>query len=605
MKFRTKILLAIWGVVLVLLVITYFVLTYSVREQVESRFYEDLKSNFSAVNEFEVLRANEILRSCQIVAETPRLKAVVEIGDRNTADQMCQELNQSMKSDVFILSNAHGSPLVTLVDGRRISIDFTLLPSITNAMRKESSTDVWSSLNGVYRIATVPLSIGPDVVGTLTMGFRIRQNDIQSIRAMTNSETLLAVDSIAVSSTLDANSEHDLSGWLRSPLISLKTLLFRGSASVFTIHTPQNKFAATWCRLDHGDVNVAHAAGFLLMKPIEAEVQAVLAPVLRTFEILSVIVLIVTAGIGFLISQGITRPIAALVNGTTEISRGNYEHRIVVGGGGELKYLAQKFEEMSNSLKEKISQLGERNAELEATLQRLKDTQMELVKSERLAATGKLTAQLAHEINNPIHNIQSCLQTVLRRMSAVSPDRDLLDVAGEEVERLAKLTRQMLDVYRTSMVELKREPVSLEDIIQEVVTSSKATLKEDRIEVRLNAMSSLPPILGSADKLKQVFLNLIVNAHDALPDGGIITIASTRENEHIVVEVSDNGVGIPKDHIDRIFDAFFTTKNTVSGVGLGLSVTYGIVKQHDGTISVKSKIGEGTTFTLSFPIYHS
>jgi signal transduction histidine kinase len=287
------------------------------------------------------------------------------------------------------------------------------------------------------------------------------------------------------------------------------------------------------------------------------------------------------------------------------VARGNYDQRIIVSGGGELRYLAQKFEEMSQSLKEKISQLAERNTELEVTLEQLKDTQAELVKSERLAVTGRLTAQLSHEINNPIHNIQSCLQTVLKRVDASSPDRELLEVAYEEVERMAKLTRQMLDVYRTSMLPLERVPLCVNDILQEVATLSTPALEESNIDLIQSLTDSTTEILGSRDKLKQVFLNLLMNARDAMPRGGRITIESRQENGQIMVTVSDTGIGIPPENINRIFDAFFTTKSMVSGVGLGLAVSYGIVKQHDGTITVRSTPGQGTSFHLSFPALQS
>ena len=120
--------------------------------------------------------------------------------------------------------------------------------------------------------------------------------------------------------------------------------------------------------------------------------------------------------------------------------------------------------------------------------------------------------------------------------------------------------------------------------------------------MKLDLREHLPVVKGSTDKLKQVFLNLILNARDAMPDGGLIRIVTAEENGLVRISISDSGVGIPKENLDKIFDAFFTTKSTVSGVGLGLSVTYGIVSQHRGTISVTSATGEGSTFVISLPV---
>ncbi len=160
----------------------------------------------------------------------------------------------------------------------------------------------------------------------------------------------------------------------------------------------------------------------------------------------------------------------------------------------------------------------------------------------------------------------------------------------------------MLDVYRTSMVPIEHEPVQVNDVINDVVTSSAQVLKDHHISTRLLLAPRLPIIEGSRDKLKQVFLNLFLNARDAMPKGGTLSIETAQQNGGIAVTVVDTGVGIPPENINRIFDAFFTTKSKVSGVGLGLSVTYGIVRQHGGTITVKSKAGQGASFNLTFPI---
>jgi hypothetical protein len=126
-------------------------------------------------------------------------------------------------------------------------------------------------------------------------------------------------------------------------------------------------------------------------------------------------------------------------------------------------------------------------------------------------------------------------------------------------------------------------------------------LKVAKITVISQLQSSLPPVYGNAGKLQQVFMNLIMNARDAMPRGGQLTIATVTENSTVHVEVSDNGVGIPADHLNKIFDPFFTTKATSRGTGLGLAVTYGIIREHSGSIQVDSVVGRGTTFRLEFP----
>jgi signal transduction histidine kinase/Na+-transporting methylmalonyl-CoA/oxaloacetate decarboxylase gamma subunit len=605
MKFRNRILLAIWGVVLVLLVVFYVVLQSWMRSQVESRFVDDLRRSHTILDELHALRSEQDKKACQIIAESPRLKAVVELGDRQTAFELVQELGRGITQSVIIVTNGRGEPLVRMVDGRPASIDVDRCASIRKALGRGTFAGGWQIDNAPFQCISTPLLVGDDLIGTLTIGYRIDTVQMRSVKSMTNSEVILVVDTLAVSSTLSPDQTAEFSSWMRDEQPSHRTASPAGMPATVVVPTSVDNYAVIFSGLNNDPSYAGVPMFFLLAKPIEREVRQALEPVMRTFLLLSVITLIVTAGIGFVISRGISRPIATLVRGTAEISRGNYEFPITIVGGGELNFLAGKFKEMSQSLKEKISQLAERNTELEEALGRLKSTQQELVKSERLAATGKLTAQLSHEINNPIHNVQSCLQTALKRMSPDSPDRELIEVAYEEVQRLGKLTRQMLDVYRTSMVQEPRTPTSINDVLREVLHSSAAVLEQHRIGVLTQLQDDLPPVLAAADKLKQVFLNLIINAKDAMPGGGTLTIGTSRRDGTVVITIGDTGIGIPPENVNRIFDAFFTTKSSVSGVGLGLFVTYGIVRQHEGSISVRSVPDHGTTFDISLPVINT
>jgi two-component system NtrC family sensor kinase len=309
----------------------------------------------------------------------------------------------------------------------------------------------------------------------------------------------------------------------------------------------------------------------------------------------------------------VSRPVDQLVKATSEISSGNLDDAIVARDDDaiaqsrdELEFLSLKFDAMRQALKEKIRQLdevnknlAERNAEVEQALAKLKQAQEELVRSERLAATGRMTAQLSHEINNPIHNIQSLLQSSLRKVDGQA--HDLISLALEEVTRMAKLTRQMLDFYRGSIVELEKKPVDVQEMLEHLIKENREALGKQQIRTELNVSTPVAPVLGSRDKLKQVFLNLLLNAKDAMPNGGTLALSVRQCNGRVQVLVSDTGVGIPQEDLTKIFDAFFTTKKEVSGVGLGLSVTYGIVQQHNGTIRVASAVGTGTTFSIELP----
>ncbi len=321
----------------------------------------------------------------------------------------------------------------------------------------------------------------------------------------------------------------------------------------------------------------------------------------------------------------ISQPVERLVAAARAIGEGDLDYQLHpqlsnVRTSDELHVLARRFDTMRSSLKEKIGQLdlanrslGERNVQVEEALMQLRSTQEELVRSERLAATGKLMAQLSHELNNPIHNIQSLLQSSVKHLASPERSRELLDVALEEVVRLARLTRQMLDFYRSSVVETEQSRVDVAVLLGEVLRMYQPSLHEDSITLVVDPPLSPLNVYGSQDRLKQVIINLVANARDAIRASrtrvsdracGTITLSASARGDRVRISVADDGIGIPEKYLDKIFDAFFTTKQEVSGVGLGLFVCYGIVQQHYGSIDVESEDGKGTRFLVDLPIDH-
>ena len=235
MKFRNKILLAIWGVVLVLLMITFVLVNYWMRAQIEARFTDDIRSNYSTIREVSSLQAGTEIKSCQIIAETPKLKAVTELGDRNTALQLSRELNSNFSSDIFILTNSKGSPLAQLVEGDESKAAIPLFESIRRTLTMEPSSDVWEVNDSVYRGASAPVMVGTDVLGTLTIGFRVRDEDIERMKSMTNSEILIVLDDRVISATVGGSERNELEKWLRQSGQPLIPHEISPEASVFTI----------------------------------------------------------------------------------------------------------------------------------------------------------------------------------------------------------------------------------------------------------------------------------------------------------------------------------------------------------------------------------
>ncbi|TAK11840.1 MAG: PAS domain S-box protein [Acidobacteria bacterium] len=219
--------------------------------------------------------------------------------------------------------------------------------------------------------------------------------------------------------------------------------------------------------------------------------------------------------------------------------------------------------------------------------------------SEKMAAIGLLAAGVAHEVNTPLTGISSFTQMLLERSPADDPNVQLLEKIERQTFRAAKIVNSLLNLARPSDGEAG--PVDLNVILNDVLSLLEHQFRSGRIQVRKELMPSGVFIKGVEYKLQQVFLNLLLNARDAMPRGGWLTLTTRLDGRGAVVEVSDTGGGIPSEHLARIYDPFFTTKSDGRGTGLGLSVTYGIVQEHGGTLSCDSVLGQGTKFTLTLP----
>jgi len=236
--------------------------------------------------------------------------------------------------------------------------------------------------------------------------------------------------------------------------------------------------------------------------------------------------------------------------------------------------------------------------EMERALRR---TQEQLLQSEKLAAMGRLTSQVAHELNNPLYGIMNTLELLKTEISPQSKRRKILEMAHSETIRLSEMLRKMLSFSKPDQEE--RQPVEINSVLDEILLLHEKQFRENDIKIDSRLADGLNLVHASKNQLRQVFLNMIANARDAMPNGGTLTVTTAGNSAEISVEISDTGIGIPEENLKKIFDSFFTTKDEVKGVGLGLSVCYGFIKDHGGDIKVKSQEGVGTTFTITLPVH--
>ncbi|MBN1889725.1 MAG: response regulator [Thermoflexales bacterium] len=270
-----------------------------------------------------------------------------------------------------------------------------------------------------------------------------------------------------------------------------------------------------------------------------------------------------------------------------------YKHRLE----RELRLLNQELE---CRVAERTAQLEEANRELRAEFARQKRMQARLMHADRLSALGQLAASVAHEINNPLQSVIGCLALAQEALVEEGEDAgEYLKVAREEVRRIARIVARMRDLYRPESG--KRELTDLNALVEHVLDLSRKRCQESRIILEWRPAESLPSLELASDQIKQVLLNLMLNAIDAMPGGGCLEVSTvhTPDPPGVRVVFRDNGVGIPPEVLPHIFETFYSTKP--EGSGLGLAISLNIVSEHNGRLDVQSQVGEGSTFTAWLP----
>ena len=266
-------------------------------------------------------------------------------------------------------------------------------------------------------------------------------------------------------------------------------------------------------------------------------------------------------------------------------------------GYHELQEEVERRKEIEAALQASHDELEHRVAARTAEVERL---YQQLLHSEKLRAVGKLAASIAHEFNNPICGIRNVLEGLQRRLSLTPADGELVAMAVRECDRVARLTSDLQSFNRPTSARL--ETLDVHAALADILLLCKKDLQNSKVLVQRDFSPDLPPVRVVADQLKQVFLNLLTNAMEAMvPGGGAINIATRVEGGEVIIRFCDTGSGINRDDLPHIFEPFFSTKSAVKGTGLGLPVSYGIIERHNGRLTVESEPGKGARFSVCLP----
>jgi signal transduction histidine kinase/CheY-like chemotaxis protein len=590
-RLRTKFLLSLVAITAGLTAATLSVVSYSVQKRVRESLRQELRNSVKTYQIFERQRESTSVRSAEMLADLPIVRALMTTEDVATIQDESADIWKLSGNDLLVLANRSGEVVGLHTSSQGFTREKTQ-ELMRSAVEKGDGRNWWFSEGHLYEVWLQPIYFGAarqnTIMGVLAVGHEIDNRTVQEFSKVVSSDMVFRCSGVTVATTLPAGEGDAFSR------LGLST---HGDTEA----TPQelqvgneHYLVSTVSLSLPGELPVT----LTVLKSLDKATQFLsrLNRILLSLGLLSVVI---GGVLVYLISHTFTRPLSSLVQGVRALGEGNYSHPLEIGGGGEVGEVTEAFGRMRATLKtaqEEQKQLEER-----------------LRQAHKMEAVGRLAGGVAHDFNN--------LLTVIRGNTDLLLDSDKTDKAQlrylEQIQkagdRAVSMTRQLLAFSRMQV--LQPRVLDLNQTISEM-SKMLPRLIGEHIEFSFLPESKLATVLADPGQIEQVFLNLAVNARDAMPDGGKLTVctknvlmdaveAARRQpmlaGAYVLLAVSDTGHGMDADTKARIFEPFFTTKELGKGTGLGLATVYGIVKQSGGFIWVDSSPGAGATFEIYLP----
>ena len=289
----------------------------------------------------------------------------------------------------------------------------------------------------------------------------------------------------------------------------------------------------------------------------------------------------------FFVTMLVLRPIGRIITMSRKVIRGDMTARVDMRPPGEMGRLCQAINAMADAV-------SLREAQLKLA------TRKHIGRAEKLASIGRLSAGIAHEINNPLTGILTFAHLLRDKENMTEEDKSDLQVIISETTRVGEIVSGLLDFARERPS--RKELLDINEVVERTLRLVSSQKQMERVTVREDLAPDLPRVNGDSNQLEQVLLNLALNSMEAMPGGGDLEIRTLARGSRVIIKVSDTGCGIKDEHLDDVFEPFFSTKPVGTGTGLGLSVSYGIIEQHGGNLEVESEEGKGTTMTIILPV---
>jgi signal transduction histidine kinase len=563
LSLRTKVFFLIAAALLVTVVPALVLIQRAVETGVYQRATQDLQGAATALQRNWALRDSLLLSEAEARAVAPGMESAWLEGDSRRINRV---LSRGLDRDrVVFAADTTGLVLIgPQVDVARIRGALPA-PRIIGFLDDEGRPT---------RLALAPVHTDSGVAGVAGVGTRLGSSTVSDLKKDLAGGTDLALvvgDSLVATTFADSIARElaraELEAWTGAQGTETRTV--DGLPYLAAVH-----------RLQTGGLDVS----VVLFRPIADEL-TLARGIVQSMIGIGLTAIAIALAIALLVARIVARPAQALAAASTSLARGSYDAPLPRVSGDEIGQLARAFGEMRAAIAEREG--------------RLRSAQAEMIHREKLAAMGRLVAQLSHEINNPIYNIQNCLEALARRGDPADPNREFLELAQEELQRMAALTRTLLDHSRPASD--AAASLNLNGVVRRVLTLAGTELERRGIRVETELARDLPEVVAHPEAIHQVLANLVNNAGDASREGDVLRIVTRAVDDAVEVVVEDTGAGIAEEDLPHIFEAFYTTKPGIHGIGLGLFVSEGIVRGHRGRLLVESRLGEGSRFTVRLP----
>lgn len=566
---QRALLLLIAFVLLVALLPAGLLLEHRLADTIEAQTRQDLAVAPSLIAESRAQSRDAMMMHAKEIASTAGLADALMAGDDAGAARIVESARGGYGEDAVLLDAA----------GRLLAGARPPESLIDRAMQGEMPVEIVPAGDALRTVALAPVHAGAVVAGIAGVTTLLDDNQARVLAGLTRAEIVLLVDGGVAATTADTADALVVAAAART--------WAEGDTSVHSISVDGRLLARITPLGDY--------AKAVLVRDLSRD-RAVVGE-LRRIALASIFATALLALLGgTFFAMRLSQPVASLASAADRLAAGDFyaplkRHRI-----RELARMADAFDAMRGALAARIDDLARANRELADRQERLSALQSELIQRDRLASAGQLVAQLAHEIRNPVANVRNCLEVIRRRTLDHADVREFTDMAIDELLRMHELAEQMLDVHRPRDRSIDRsEPAAIaQEVVALVSVGAPDTLRIE-LDAEHEGLARIAP-----DALKQVLLNVVQNAREAVRDNGLVAVRVRNGRDDVVIDVTDSGPGIPGDVLPHVFDPFFTTKGGVHGVGLGLFVAEGIVRGVGGRIGAANE-ADGAHFTITLP----